>query len=176
MSTGVARMMTMPKPNKGDVHWIVGSTPILKLLPNVFKVQWLTKLVLSTGLLFKYFYSLLFGRSRGEVIRKFVESILLKTNFGWWHLFKLSCTFEAFSGPRLDPNIHPPPPQFGGWIISNYRNWSCVVYLVKSNLTISPCRSPLEFSKTTHLKNRWNEWKQVKISRDGTVYYFMYNV
>ena len=40
-------MMTMPKPNKGDVHWIVGSTPILKLLPNVFKVQWLTKLVLD---------------------------------------------------------------------------------------------------------------------------------
>ncbi|KAL5250061.1 hypothetical protein ACHWQZ_G015959 [Mnemiopsis leidyi] len=68
---GLARMMSMPRPNNGDVHWIVGSTPILRLLPNVFKVQWLDK-------------------------------------------------------------------------------------------------SPLEFTKTSHLKNRWNEWKQVKISRDGT--------
>ncbi|XP_063687892.1 YTH domain-containing protein 1-like isoform X1 [Bolinopsis microptera] len=68
---GVARMMSMPRPNNGDVHWIVGSTPILRLLPNVFKVQWLDK-------------------------------------------------------------------------------------------------SPLDFTKTSHLKNRWNEWKQVKISRDGT--------
>lgn len=67
---GLARMMSMPYPNQGDVQWIVGHTPALRMLPNLFKVQWITK-------------------------------------------------------------------------------------------------TPLDFVSTSHLKNRWNEWKPVKISRDG---------
>lgn len=67
---GLARMMSMPRPNQGEVQWIVGHTPALRMLPNLFKIQWITK-------------------------------------------------------------------------------------------------TPLDFISTSHLKNRWNEWKPVKISRDG---------